>query len=123
MDFRQPPEWAEHHWVWIGFPSHGELWLEDLERRQEGLGVGVKEILNLAREAEGPPWNHVLGHVVDLLEVDLDNAALLEVALGNRAPERLAAGGSIPAGEGFPTGSSTSPLRRRTPRSAPRRAE
>ena len=59
--------------------------LEDLERRQEGLGVGVKEILNLSREAQGPPWNHVLGHVVDLLEVDLENAALLEVALGNRA--------------------------------------
>lgn len=59
--------------------------LEDFERRQDGLGVGVKEILALAKEAEGPPWNHVLGNVVDLLEVDLENAALLEVALGTRA--------------------------------------
>lgn len=59
--------------------------LEDFERRQDGLGVGVKEILALAKEADGPPWNHVLGNVVDLLEVDLENAALLEVALGTRA--------------------------------------
>lgn len=59
--------------------------LEEFERRQDGLGVGVKEILALAKEAEGPPWNHVLGNVVDLLEVDLENAALLEVALGARA--------------------------------------
>jgi agmatine deiminase len=29
---RQPPEWAEHQWVWIGFPSHADLWMEDLER-------------------------------------------------------------------------------------------
>ena len=30
MPFRQPPEWAPHQWVWIGFPSHEDLWLEDL---------------------------------------------------------------------------------------------
>jgi chromosome segregation protein len=59
--------------------------LEEFERRQEGLGVGVKEILALAKESQGPPWNQVRGHVVELLEVDLENAALLEVALGPRA--------------------------------------
>lgn len=59
--------------------------LEDLESRQEGLGIGVKEILQRAQTPTASPWDTVLGSVADLLEVDLEHAALLEVALGSRA--------------------------------------
>ena len=31
MTARQPPEWAPHDCVWIGFPSHADLWEADLE--------------------------------------------------------------------------------------------
>ncbi len=59
--------------------------LEDLESRQEGLGIGVKEILHRARTAGTAPWDHVLGSVNELLDVDLEQAALAEIALGRRA--------------------------------------
>jgi chromosome segregation protein len=59
--------------------------LEDLESRQEGLGIGVKDILHRARTARFAPWDEVLGSVAELLEVDLEQAALVEIALGSRA--------------------------------------
>lgn len=59
--------------------------LEDLELRQEGLGIGVKDILTRARTSPYAPWNSIVGSVADLLDVDLERAALLEVALGPRA--------------------------------------
>jgi len=58
--------------------------LEDLELRQEGLGIGVKEILSRASSGISP-WNTVMGSVAELLVVDLEDAALLEVALGARS--------------------------------------
>ncbi|HUQ72099.1 MAG TPA: AAA family ATPase, partial [Planctomycetaceae bacterium] len=59
--------------------------LEDLELRQEGLGLGVKELMHRARHAQTPPWTTILGSVADLLDVDLEHAGLIEVALGSRA--------------------------------------
>ena len=34
MTLYQPPEWAPHDSVWIGFPSATDLWLEDLDGAQ-----------------------------------------------------------------------------------------
>ena len=59
--------------------------LEDLEQRQEGVGIGVREILKRARTSDYPPWSHIVGSVADLLDVELENAALMEIALGPRA--------------------------------------
>ncbi len=42
-----PAEWAPHRAMWLGFPSHGELWREDLEPAQD-------EVAALARAMAGP---------------------------------------------------------------------
>jgi agmatine deiminase len=42
MTARQPPEWAEHQWVWIGLPSHRDLWQDDLD-------AGREEVVAFAR--------------------------------------------------------------------------
>lgn len=59
--------------------------LEDFESRQEGLGIGTREILRRATTSHYSPWNQILGSVADLIDVELENAALLEAALGNRS--------------------------------------
>jgi agmatine deiminase len=42
-----PPEWAAHRAMWLGFPSHAELWEEDLAAAQA-------EVAALARALAGP---------------------------------------------------------------------
>ncbi len=59
--------------------------LNELDERGEGVGVALREVLRRARAATAPPWSLVRGTVAELLDCDLDDAALLEVALGERA--------------------------------------
>jgi chromosome segregation protein len=59
--------------------------LEDLELRQEGLGLGTREILKLSQTSTQSPWTNIQGTVADLIEVDLEYAALIDMALGHYA--------------------------------------
>ncbi len=52
MDRVVPAEWSPHKAIWVGFPSHAELWVEDLEPAQA-------EVIALVRALAGPGGEHV----------------------------------------------------------------
>ncbi|MDQ0466507.1 agmatine deiminase [Caulobacter ginsengisoli] len=47
-----PAEWSPHRAMWLGFPSHGELWEDNLEPAQD-------EVAALARALAGPGGERV----------------------------------------------------------------
>jgi chromosome segregation protein len=59
--------------------------LDELERRQEGLSAGTKEVLAWLRGDDPGPLAGVCGLVADLLHVGVDVAPLIEIALGSKA--------------------------------------
>jgi agmatine deiminase len=63
MTLRQPPEWAAHQWVWIGFPSHADLWLDDLTPAREEVAAFARAV-----------WAGGAGEEVRLVAADPDCA-------------------------------------------------
>lgn len=47
-----PAEWAEHRAMWVGFPSHGDLW-------EENLAPAQAEVAALTRALAGPGGERV----------------------------------------------------------------
>ena len=68
---RQPAEWTRHEWVWIGFPSHADLWQDDLE-------AGREEVAAFARAV----WADGAGEKVRLVAVDPASAKAAEALAG-----------------------------------------
>jgi agmatine deiminase len=73
MDVTVPAEWSPHKVMWLGFPSHAELWKEDLEPAQA-------EVAALARALAGPG-----GETVRLLTGSPEGEAAARAILGDEA--------------------------------------
>ena len=69
--------------------------LGELEKRLEGVSAGVKEVLLLAKEQPDGPFQQVRGMLADLLQVSVESAALVEVALGERAQHLVVVPGGV----------------------------
>jgi chromosome segregation protein len=69
--------------------------LEELERNREGLTDGVREVLELAQQAEWDAAPEIAGLVADVLQVDVDVAPLVDIALGDAAQHIVLSGGRL----------------------------
>jgi chromosome segregation protein len=71
-----------------GLASRIEV-LAGLERSHEGLGSGVREVLDLLGQPDAGPWRCVRGMLADLLTVPREFAPLIDLALGDLAQRFL----------------------------------
>lgn len=86
---------AQLHGRQLGVAERAEM-LEEFERTLEGIGAGVKQLLEkagLKRQSSdadshsdpGYPWSLIKGVVADLLQVSVEHAPAIDVALGDMA--------------------------------------
>ncbi len=59
--------------------------IEELEKSLEGINAGAKELLQHSKSGSVGPMSDVVGLVADLVSVNVQHAALVDVALGEMA--------------------------------------
>ncbi len=59
--------------------------IEELEKSLEGINAGAKELLQFAQSGAAGPMSDVIGLVADLVAVNVQHAAIVDVALGEMA--------------------------------------
>ncbi len=69
--------------------------LEEWERRKEGLTSGVQEILQRAKKESTGPFAEVVGLVVELIDVPMQWAPLVDAALGSISQHIVLSGTSL----------------------------
>lgn len=69
MTARQPAEWAPHAATWTAFPSHPELWEDDLTAAQEEVAAMIRAVAR--------------GERVEVLVANADAAAAARALLGD----------------------------------------
>ena len=67
-----------------GLASRIEV-LEKLIQSREGLGTGVREVIEQIEKADAGPWATVIGMIADFLTVKREYAPLIDLALGDWA--------------------------------------
>src|SRR6185295_14994207 len=59
--------------------------LEGLIRSREGLGAGVRDVIEHIEKPDAGPWGTVIGMIADFLTVKREYAPLIDLALGEWA--------------------------------------
>ena len=80
MTLTVPAEWAPHKAMWLGFPSHADVWREDLESAQA-------EVAALARALAGPG-----GEQVKLMTGSPEGEATARAMMGDAPGVEIVAG-------------------------------
>ena len=69
--------------------------IEELERSLEGINAGAKELLQFSQQGGAGPIAEVVGLVADLVSVNVQHAAIVDVALGDTAQFVVVDGSSL----------------------------
>jgi agmatine deiminase len=77
-NYRQPAEWEKHSACWLAWPSHAELWQEDLEKAQAEFTALAHAICDW-----DPATRQALGERLEVLVPDERAQLAAERALGH----------------------------------------